>query len=160
MSIFLLIHDDGIFKMWYDGRKVFPPGTPIVGVPVSSDSHRYVGYAPSKDGLKWQRHDDKPGFGNDAGGIDVKRMVDSYYIMLYESHGGTRHATSSDGIHWKDAGWLVEKSGTDVDRHGHVTPFLFFDDHGYALLFFGAARAASWDRNCIATLPLDLAKLK
>ena len=153
------IYDSGIFKMWYDGRKDFPPGTPVTGVPVSSESHRYVGYATSKDGLNWQRHGDKPVFGKDAGGIDVKRIGESY-IMLYESHGGTGHAKSSDGIHWEDAGWLVQKSGTDVDRHGHVTPFLFPEDHGGALLFFGAARAASWDHNCIATLPLDLAKLK
>lgn len=154
-----VIHDSGMFKMWHDGRKDFPPGTPVAGVSVSSDSHRHVGYATSKDGLKWQRHGDTPVFGNDAGGIDVKRIGESY-IMLYESHGGTRHAESRDGIHWEDAGWLVQKSGTDVDRHGHVTPFLFLEDHEDALLFFGAARAASWDHNCIATLPLDLAKLK
>jgi hypothetical protein len=87
-------------------------------------------------------------FGNDAGGIDVKRVGEKY-IMLYESHGGTRHAKSSDGIQWEDAGWLVQKSGTDVDRHGHVTPFLFHDDNGDALLFFGAARAASWDQTAL-----------
>lgn len=154
-----VIHNSGIFKMWYDGRKDFPPGTPVAGVPISSDSHRYVGYAESKDGLNWQRHGGEPVFGNDAGGIDIKQMGASY-IMLYESHGGTRHAKSSDGIQWRDAGWLVVKSGTDVDRHGHVTPFLLLGDHGDAWLFFGAAKADSWDHNCIATLPLDLAKLK
>lgn len=154
-----VIHDDGIFKMWYDGRKDFPHGTPVAGVPVSSDSHRYVGYAKSTDGLNWQRHGDTPVFGNDAGGIDVKR-VDEKYIMLYESHGGTRHATSSDEIQWEDAGWLVEKSGTDVDRHGHLTPFLLLEDNGDAFLFFGAAKAATWDHNCIATRPLNFERLK
>ena len=78
------------------------------------------------------------------------------YIMLYESHGGTRYAKSSDGIRWRDAGWLVEKSGADVDRHGHVTPFLLTDIENNAWLFFGAASAASWDRNCIAVIPVVL----
>lgn len=33
-----VIHDDGFFKMWHDGRKYIPPGTPVAGAPVSSDS--------------------------------------------------------------------------------------------------------------------------
>ena len=154
-----VIYDGGMFKLWYDGRKDFPLGTPVAGVPVSSNSHRYVGYATSKDGFNWQKQSDEPVFDNDAGGIDVKRLDDSY-IMLYESHGGTRQARSPDGIQWNDAGWLVRKSGQDVDLHGHVTPFLFVDDVNGMWLFIGAARAASWDRNCIAILPLDLEFLK
>lgn len=154
-----VIHEDGMFKMWYDGRRDFPPGSPVEGVPISSDSHRYVGYATSKDGLNWQRHGDKPVFANDAGGIDVKRLGDNY-IMLYESHGGTRCAKSRDGVRWKDVGWFVEKSGDDVDRHGHVTPFLMIEDTEQAWLFFGAAKAATWDRNCIAVVGIETEKLR
>lgn len=154
-----VIYEDELFKMWYDGRKDFPPGTPVKDVPISSDSHRCVGYATSKDGLHWQRHGDMPVFANDAGGIDVKRLNDTY-VMLYESHGGTRYAKSRDGIHWNDAGWLVQKSGADLDRHGHVTPFLLIEDKGKTWLFFGAARAASWDRNSIAALPIVLDESK
>ncbi len=149
-----VIHENGLFKMWYDGRRNFPPGTPVKGAPISSDSRRYVGYAISKDGLKWQRHHDRPVFANNAGGIDVKRIGD-VYVMVYESHGGTRYAKSPDGIDWTDAGWFLQKSGQDVDRHGHVTPFLLTDDKDRGWLFFGAARAATWDRNCIAVTEVD-----
>ena len=154
-----VIYEDGIFKMWYDGRKDFQPSSPVEGAPVSPNSHRYVGYATSNDGLRWQRHGENPVFGNDAGAIDLKR-VGNHYLLLYESQGGTRFARSGDGLQWKDAGWLVEKSGGEVDRHGHVTPNLFIDNDGKAWLFFGAARAATWDRNCIAVTKIGLNKLR
>ena len=40
-----VIHDEGMFKMWYDGRKDFPTGAPVERAPVSNESHRFVGYA-------------------------------------------------------------------------------------------------------------------
>ena len=94
-------------------------GSPVKGVPTSTDSHRYVGFAKSNDGLTWQRHGDTPVFGNDAGGIDVKHFNDGY-VLLYESHGGTRYAKSGDGIRWEDAGWPLyiraQESGSHVLR--------------------------------------------
>lgn len=144
-----VIRENGLFKMWYDGRKDFAPGSPVEGVPFASPSHRYVGYATSKDGFHWKRQSNSPVFGNDAGGLDVKR-VGSVYLMLYESHGGTRYAKSKNGIQWQDGDWLVRKSGDAIDLHGHVTPFLLVNPDSTALLFFGAARAATWDRNVIA----------
>jgi predicted GH43/DUF377 family glycosyl hydrolase len=150
-----VIHDEGMFKMWYDGRKDFPVGAPVEGLPVSNESHRFVGYATSKDGINWVRKSDEPVFGNDAGGIDVQR-IRSKYIMAYESHDGTRCAKSDDGVNWKDTGYLLRKSGGEADRHGHVTPFLFIHEQHELRLFFGAARAATWDRNVIASSPFVL----
>ena len=150
-----VIHDEGMFKMWYDGRKDFPIGTPVEGAPVSSESHRCVGYATSNDGIKWVRNGDEPVFGNDAGGIDVQR-IGSKYIMVYESHSGTRYAKSDDGVVWKDNGHLLRKSGNEADRHGHVTPFLFSHNQHERRLFYGAAKAATWDQNVIASSPFIL----
>lgn len=148
-----VIWEDGLFKMWYDGRNSFPPGTPVKDVPISNDSHRFVGYATSEDGMNWRRHGREPVFDHDAGAVDVQRFA-SGYVMAYESHGGTRYARSTDGVKWQDAGWAVEKSATPVDRYGHVTPCLL-KNGDRIWLFFGAAQAASWDRNCIAVLPLS-----
>ena len=75
--------------------------------------------------------------------------------MFYESHGGTRYAKSNNGIHWQDGDWLVQKSGGAIDLHGHVTPFLLVKPDSSALLFFGTARAATWDRNIIAVSEID-----
>jgi hypothetical protein len=144
-----VLFEDGIFKMWYDGRKDLPLGAPAEGVPKSPMSRRSVGYATSPDGLRWTKHPGNPVLGGDAGGVDVERLGSSY-VMAYESHEGTRGATSDDGISWKDRGLWVPRSGGEIDRHGHVTPMLLMGDGGRWRLYFGAARAVSWDRNSIA----------
>jgi hypothetical protein len=112
--------------MWYDGRKDFAAGSPVSGVPLAEDSHRYVGVAISEDGARWNRFRAEPVFGNDAGGIDVKR-VGERYVMLYESGAGVMHAVSADGIRWEQRGLCLAKSDGKADRFGHVTPALWFD---------------------------------
>lgn len=145
-----VIHDGGQFRMWYDGRKDFPLGAPVKGVPMSANSHRSVGYATSTDGLAWTKYEKNPVFEFDAGAVDVKRISDDRLILLYESHEGTKFAVSKDGIEWSDRGLLVKKTSTARDAHGHVTPFLFVDPQKKQhRLFVGAARAASWDHNQI-----------
>jgi len=148
-----VLYEHGGFRMWYDGRQDFPPGTPVQGVPFSANSHRYVGYATSPDGYNWTRQGNQPVFGNDAGGIDVKRIGNKLWL-LYESQGGTRYASSLDGVNWVDAGWLVHTSGNAVDRFGHVTPNLWIDSTERLHLFLGAAPDASWNKNCIAVWEL------
>ena len=153
-----VIHEDGLFKLWYDGRKDFPPGAPVTDVPTSPTSRRSVGYATSADGLQFARHGPDPVLQNDAGGVDVKRSG-SRMVMVYESRDGTRRASGTDGIEWSDDGLLVRKSGADVDAFGHVTPNLLADaEEQNWRLYVGAAAAAAWDRNSIALLrvPRDL----
>ena len=150
-----VIFHDGQFKMWYDGRKDFPRGAPVKGIPTSSTSCRSVGYATSEDGFRWVRHHENPVFGHDAGAIDVKRLQDQF-IMLYESRDGTRYAISTDDLKWSDQGIFVEKSGSSIDQFGHVTPLLFID-HEKKLyqLFVEAAGATTWNHNSIAVLKID-----
>lgn len=170
---------DGRYLMWYDGRKDFAAGLPVSGVPLSNDSHRYVGVAISDDGASWKRLRGEPVFGNDAGGIDVKRVGDRY-VMLYESGAGIMQAVSDDGIRWEDRGLCLAKSAGNADRFGHVTPALWFDPAAGLIgdvpsglvgdgasgerrwlgkLFFGAAAAASWDNNAIAWAWVDVRRL-
>lgn len=154
-----VIVEDGTLKLWYDGRKNFPPGAPVRNVPKSSDSRRSVGYATSKDGLHFTRFGAMPVLGNDIGGVDVKRLG-TRLLMAYESRDGTGLATSKDGIAWIDSGLLVEKSGTPVDAFGHVTPNLMVDADGeIRRIYIGAAQAATWDHNVIAVLKIPSNKL-
>ena len=150
-----VIFHDGLFKMWYDGRKDFPPNAPVKDVSKSDKSQRSVGYATSNDGLKWERHKVNPVFGQDAGAVDVKLGGDGL-IMLYESREGTKFARSKDGIEWKDGGIFTPKSGATIDSFGHVTPFLFLNPNKNIFrLFVGAASATTWDHNCIAVFEID-----
>jgi hypothetical protein len=150
-----VLHEGGRFRMWYDGRKDLPPGPLAEGLPTSADSHRFVGHATSEDGVVWTKHGDNPVFARDAGGVDVER-VGGGYLMVYESHEGTRAAVSPDGIAWRDRGLWVPRSDGEADRHGHVTPMLLpGEDGGTSSLFVGAAPAKSWDRNRIVRLRVD-----
>ncbi len=155
-----VLYEDGLFKMWFDGRKDLPLGAASPKVPKTRHSRRSVGYATSKDGLVWTKHPLNPVFENNAGGIDVKR-IGSTYVMLYESHSGTKIAVSSDGVTWNNRGLKITNSDSTIDRFGHVTPFLFLvpgkDD---AVLYFGAASHSAWDRNGIASVHLTANELK
>lgn len=138
-------HDGSVFRLWYDGRADLPTGAPDATAPKSPTSQRYVGYAESKDGVSWKRHDEYV-FANDAGGVHVSR-VNGHYVMLIESRRGTEWASSNDGLSWKDEGLLVVKHQR-TSPHGHVTPFLFADANKH-ILYFGAARSEHWNQNSI-----------
>jgi len=139
-----VIHDGVRFHLWYDGRKDLPPGAPDPDAPKSDTSRRFVGYATSVDGIRWDRGAE-PVFGEDAGGIHVFRSGDDF-VMVFESRDGTQWATSFDGIAWKMQG-LLHPKGAD-SPHGHVTPFVRADARSWRL-FYGAARAESWNENSI-----------
>jgi hypothetical protein len=151
-----VVHEDGRFRMWYDGRRDLPVGAPAEGVPKSDRSVRAVGYAESIDGLTWTRSQAEPVFGEDAGGVHVARIGDTL-VMTAESREGTRLATSPDGLAWQSQGLLVDRSGADVDRFGHVTPFLLVEPQRVTL-FVGAASSGSWDHNRIVRVPLSEAQ--
>lgn len=145
--------------MWYDGRKDLPPEAPAKNAPKSADSHRSVGRATSTDGIHWVKEPAGAVLGSDIGGIDVKRLG-NHYLMVYERHDGIGAAISHDGIGWIDRGIFVRRSGTAIDRHGDVTPFLLAPraDRGFEL-FAGAARAESWDRNTIVRIKIDRGRI-
>lgn len=150
----VLVEGD-LFRMWYDGRQDLPLNAPASNVPKSKDSIRAVGYATSRDGIHWTRPHSAPVFGDNAGGVDVVRLLDGY-AMVYEGRNGTRLATSTDGLAWKPRGLLAEISGTATDRYGHVTPFVLTDAKSNPIaLFVGAAGSASWDRNEIVRIELS-----
>lgn len=137
-------HDGERFHLWYDGRKDLPSGAPDPDAPKSDSSQRFVGYATSMDGMKWERRQE-PVFGDDAGGIHVV-TIGKEFVMVIESRDGTKWASSIDGISWKSQGLLHPKD--DHSPHGHVTPFLLINEKSWRL-FYGAARAKTWDQNSI-----------
>jgi hypothetical protein len=154
-----VLYEKEEFKMWYDGRKDLPIGALSENVPQSKNSRRSIGYATSQDGLIWTKHP-SPVFENNAGGIDVKRFGDKFY-MAYESHSGTKIAVSKDGIHWRDRDVRISKSGKSIDKFGHVTPFLLIlPEKNSVILYFGAASRSTWNYNCITSVRLTLDELR
>ncbi len=145
-----VLYENGIFRMWYDGRADLPIGAPDKTAPKSAKSHRYVGYAESKDGFNWVKRPDYV-FSHDAGGIHISKILNNY-IMVFESHKGTYWAKSSDGINWHHEGLFMKKE-TKNSPHGHVTPFIFKKANKYEL-YFGAAHSKNWDNNSIMMRPI------
>lgn len=148
------LYVDGVFHLWYDGRRDLPLGAPDATAPQSATSQRAIGYATSSDGIRWGRCPSNPVLRDDYGGVDVFQTP-AGYGMVVESRDGVYAATSRNGRDWKKMGLLVAKQPTDAERHGHVTPFVLTESgDGGATLFYGGAAAASWDRNAIYRLPL------
>ncbi len=147
-----VLHENGLFKMWYDGCKALRPSAPAQNVPKSASARKFVGYAESKDGLEWERKSSEPIF-DQATAVQVSRW-EKNFLMVYESHAGTQFALSADGLAWKRGGLLAEKD-SDFDQFGHVTPFLFLGKNAKPTLYFGAAREGTWDVNCMAMVTLS-----
>jgi len=146
-----ILFEDGKFRLWYDGRKDLPLGSPDRNAPKSANSTRAVGLAESVDGKHFERVGSGPVFGNDAGGVHVSRLK-SGYTIVYEGRQGTRWASSPDGTRWTDRGLLAPVTGTPLDRHGHVTPFLVPGEKPRLLI--GAAMAPTWDVNRLVEIRL------
>ena len=147
-----ILHADSKYRLWFDGRKDLPLGAPDKNAPKSGQSSRSVGLAESNDGRRFERVGPGPVFGNDAGGVHVSRAKNGY-LMVYESHQGTRWAGSPDGVLWTDRGLLAGLGGTPIDRHGHVTPFLVPGNRPRLLV--GSAMAPTWDVNRLAEIGLN-----
>jgi predicted GH43/DUF377 family glycosyl hydrolase len=155
-----VLHVNGQFMMWYDGRKDMPPGRLPRGVPTSTRSRLSLGLATSPDGVNWTKHPGNPVVERTTGAVDVKRSGDQF-LMVYQSSKGTSLATSPDGVSWADRGLWMPISGQAIDRFGHATPMLLPAEGARPLeLFVGAARAASWDQNVIARFVLDPALME
>ena len=129
-----VIHEDGEFRMWYDGQ--------IFGV------GRHVGTATSPDGFTWTKHSGNP-IVLYEGAIDVQR-VGGFYVMLAEGHNSTNHYTSFDGLDWQNEGTIFEKSGNSYDAFGQVTPHLVMQQGNPVAIFFGGASDVCWCKNRIA----------
>ncbi len=150
-----VLRQNGKFRTWYDGRENLNASAPASNAPKVQHSRAFVGYAESDDGLNWTRKISKPDF--EATALHVSER-NGHLLAVYESHAGTRYATSNDGISWHDHGMLFAKS-SDFDKFGQVTPFLFSDPVTRAVtLYFGGASEAGWDANVMAMVRLNPAE--
>lgn len=140
-----VLHENGTFKMWYDGSEE-DPGRPGE---IKPGSGRHVGYAFSDDGYTWIRWHANPVFLH-SGAIDVKRF-DGKYVVVEESGGGVLwRAGTNETTFPASPSWLFTSTGAAFDGFGHVTPFIMIEHGRWTAVYTGAATAPSWDRNRIA----------
>jgi predicted GH43/DUF377 family glycosyl hydrolase len=134
-----VIHEGGLYRMWYSGGEQFEPNA--------------IGYATSKDGLKWNNHENNPVFKPDPSLAWEKDRVtacqvirrDGDYLMFYigfrdQDHAQIGVARSRDGItDWqRHASNPIIRPGRDKWDHDAVyKPYAIFDGRRWLLWYNG-----------------------
>ena len=140
-----VIYEGGLFKMWFDGiqRDLNDAYAPKPG------TGRHVGYAYSTNGINWTKWPSNPVFLH-TGAIDVE-FFDGKYVVVEESGAGVYYRFGTNETEFEQSNrQLFVKMGNDMDRFGHVTPFIFIKDGKWVATYTGAATKSTWDRNRIA----------
>ncbi len=139
-----VLHENGTFKMWYDGMERDAENP----TKVKPGTGRHVGYATSPDAITWTRYAGNPIFLN-SGAIDVEHF-DGKYVVVEESGAGVLWRWSTNETAFPGAAsWLFQKQNTTFDLYGHVTPFILLKDGKWVATYTGAATRQSWDGNRI-----------
>ncbi len=145
-----VLHEAGIWKMWYCGLRkpaTEPPGENWPGViPEGWEPRLRIGLATSRDGIHWERQNDgRPvldlGPMGSTGDLQVMhptviREADGYRMWYASNSIGIPHtismATSSDGIHWEKA-----RDGRPVEGIGWYStgPAVYAMGNEYLMLY-------------------------
>jgi sucrose-6-phosphate hydrolase SacC (GH32 family) len=118
-----ILHEGDLYRMWYTGYK--------------DNGIKYLGYATSRDGIKWERYPGNPIF--DAKWTeDVFVMKDGEkYFMYAEGTDDVAHLlTSGDGIKWYEQGDLIIISAKgDTIPGPYGTPSIIVKNGKWYLLY-------------------------
>jgi beta-1,2-mannobiose phosphorylase / 1,2-beta-oligomannan phosphorylase len=130
---------DKLYRMWYSGGEQYEPNA--------------IGYATSRDGLHWDRHEGNPVFKPDprsewendrVTGCQVIRQGD-WYVMFYigfrdRDHAQIGIARSKDGV----AGWqrhpanpVIRPGKGQWDQDAVYKPYAIFDGRRWLLWYNG-----------------------
>lgn len=139
-----VVHENGVFKMWFDGSQA-DPAAPTRALPGSG---RHVGYATSTNGLNWTRWPGNPVVRN-SGAVDVEHLA-GQYVLVEESRVGVYYHVGSNETSFSPPRLLFANAGGDFDPYGHVTPFILLRDGAWVATYTGAATRTTWDGNRVA----------
>jgi predicted GH43/DUF377 family glycosyl hydrolase len=129
-----ILREDGIFKMWYTGYT--NEGDTAV---------KYLGYATSKDGIKWDRYAGNPIFKDKwTEDMCVVKADNKYYMYAEGKKDVAHYLVSNDGIHWEEQGDLIIlKTNGDTIPGPYGTPTAYVED-GKWYLFYERNDEAIW----------------
>ena len=114
-----ILHEDGVYHLWYTGHRK------------QGDDTRKLGYAVSADGVHWQRHPDNPvhaeGWVED---MMVVRAGDTYHMFAEGRNDETHRLSSTDRVHWTDHGRLtvLKKNGEPIPPGPFGTPTAWLEN--------------------------------
>ncbi|MEO8766097.1 MAG: glycosylase [Ginsengibacter sp.] len=128
-----ILLENGLYKMWYTGYN--GPDTIT----------KYLGYATSRDGIKWNRYSTAPIFNKKWTEDMCVIPQDGKYYMFAEGRNDIAHSlVSNDGIKWKEEGDLTIRKvdGTPIPGP-YGTPTVWIEK-GKWYLFYERNDEAIW----------------
>ncbi|MEL6106374.1 MAG: hypothetical protein AAFU85_10070 [Planctomycetota bacterium] len=127
-----LLREGDSWHLWYTGYS--GPRT----------ATRKLGYATSRDGMKWERHPNNPVFTDTwTEDVHVVRHQGRLY-MVAEGKGDIPHLlVSDDGVEWADKGRLDvrRQDGSPISPGPYGTPTLWVEDETWYLFYERRDRA-------------------
>jgi len=91
-----ILFEEGLYKMWYSGYNH------------EIAEEKYLGYATSKDGNKWEKYSDHPVFSEKwTEDMFVIKYEGIYYMFAEGKHDIAHLLISEDGINWEEQGNLI-----------------------------------------------------
>jgi sucrose-6-phosphate hydrolase SacC (GH32 family) len=118
-----ILYDEGKFRLWYTGYR--------------DEGTRYLGYALSGDGIKWDRYSDKPLFDQKwTEDMFVMKNEGTYYMYAEGLNDVAHLLTSADGISWQEQGDLIMISSRgDTIPGPYGTPSVIIEDGKWYLFY-------------------------
>ncbi|HPR11751.1 MAG TPA: hypothetical protein PLV06_05150 [Bacteroidales bacterium] len=120
-----ILHDNGLFKMWYTGYNN------------SISETKYLGYATSPDGIKWTRYEKNPVFNQKwTEDMFVFRFGNKYYMYAEGLNDVAHMLVSDDGITWQEQGDLkILTTGGDTIPGPYGTPSILIRNGKWYLYY-------------------------
>lgn len=121
-----ILREQDQWKMWYTGYDGTRPG------------QKMLGYATSKDGLKWERHPDNPIYREHwVEDVCVIPHQGTYYMFAEGEEDRAQLLTSTDGIKWQRVGRLDVRlaNGDPIPDGPYGTPTAWLENGTWNLFY-------------------------
>ncbi len=135
-----ILFENGLYKMYYTG---YNP---------EMARQKFLGYATSSDGIRWERYSDQPVFSAKwTEDMFVLKNEDTYYMFAEGENDVAHLLTSTDGINWEEQGDLTILSTQGESIAGpYGTPTVWVENGTWTLFYerndMGIWAATSTDR--------------
>jgi hypothetical protein len=121
-----VLHEGGLWRMWYTGYDA------------TANPQMMLGYATSSDGLSWTRHAANPTYREHwVEDMMVVKQGETYFMFAEGKDDQAQLLTSRDGLQWKREGALDVRNsnGQPITAGPYGTPAAWFENDTWHLFY-------------------------